>query len=85
MSAKGQNSFQWKKLKYEVSSTFAVSQIQAGLRFSGAAGHWLNDHQALYVGTGIDLYTARSIQLYVEYRQKINQRPDYFFYTPGEE
>lgn len=83
LSAEGQNSFQWKKLKYEFSTTFAVSQIRAGLRFSGAAGHWLNDRQALYVGAGIDLYTARSIPLYVEYRQKINQRPDYFFLYAG--
>lgn len=83
LSAEGQTVFQWNRLKYEYSTSFVFSQIRAGLRFSGAAGHWWNDRQALYVGAGIELYTARSIPLYVEYRQKINQRPGYFFFYAG--
>jgi hypothetical protein len=81
--SEGQASFNLKKLKFEFNSTLSVSPSMGAFRFSGAAGYWFNNRQALYLASGIDFYPAWSVPLYVEYRHKITQRPGYFFLFAG--
>lgn len=81
--SEGQASFNLKKLKYELNSTLSVSLNSGAFRFSGAAGYWFNNRQALYLASGIDFYPAWSVPLYLEYRHKISKRAGYFFLFAG--